>query len=295
MNLKFIIYNPKTNLFDFFIEALLFELEEKKIEYEYYNNLTNFNYKNDIFFIIINPHFIFDYKDIYNELLNIKKKFKHKILYITEPINFLIEKKVYTDIINLIQPFCLWTYTYENFNKLNLYQKIFKIFPINKKLFFCENITIEKLKKKNIDKLIFFGNINNNRKDICDKLFNEDLLINFTDKWSKEEWTEILESNLCYINVHRRIGCKSFESFRIIPILANGGIVFSEKFNEKEEEFYKDFNIIFFEKKELINIFKNFIKNINYEDILNKTNNFKKIANNFNEIDDFFYYYNNFL
>ena len=49
--------------------------------------------------------------------------------------------------------------------------------------------------------------------------------------------------NLFYLNVHRRVNCKSFESFRIIPLLANGSVIFSELCNESEIEEYKNYII----------------------------------------------------
>lgn len=301
---KFIIYNPKTNLFDFFINTINYELTKHNIETIHYDNLNNLkniniNYKKDILFIIINPHFIYDYKEIYNELIHLKNLFKYKILYLSEPINFLIEKRVYNDVIKLIQPFCLWTYTFENFNKINTYHKIFNIYPINNRLYFTNKIEINDLKKRNFNKIVFFGNINENRKDICNEFDNNNLLINYTNKWSKEEWIEILENNLIYLNIHRRVGCKSFEAFRILPILANGGIVISEHLNEKDEILYKNFNIYFIPKNNLLTFYTNFINNINnysnstYEEIYMKTILFRKEAENYNNINDFLTYFNN--
>lgn len=293
---KFIIYNPKTNLFDFFITSLIYELKNYNIETIIYNNNININinYNKDIIFIIINPHFIYDYQDIYNDLTKFKKMFKYKILYITEPINFLIEKKVYNDIIKLINPFCLWTYTTENFNKLNIFQKNFKIFPLNKELYFTD-IDINNLKKRQTNKIVFIGNINENRIESCNYFSKNNLLINYTNKWSKEEWIEILNNNLFYLNIHRRVGCKSFEAFRIIPILANGGIIISEELNEQEQKLYEPYNIIFVNKKDLLKTFLTINNNINnnyYEDIYNKTLKFRNEAYNFNDLNIFLEYFN---
>lgn len=268
--MKFIIYNPITQLFDFFIYSLTKELEKKDFSVVIINSIEidcdKFDLNNDIILIIVNPHFIFDYYDIKNNIINIKK-FKFKILYLTEPINFIVEKNVYLELIKMINPYSLWTYTYENFNKVKSKINIFKIFPT--KHFKFISVSIEKLKERNIDKIIFIGNITTNRIDIC-KQFN-DYLINKTNSWKKEDWIDILNNNLFYLNIHRRLNCKSFEFFRIIPILANGGVIFSERCNEKEEEQYKDFNIIFVERDNLYNIFLNYIKNIDYKIIFEKT------------------------
>jgi len=283
MKMNFFIYNPATKLFDFFINALKYEFEILNLlvlNYNDYlnkdinndiNNDINIDYANDIIMIIVDPHFIFDYKEIELEILKINKKFKYKILYITEPINFMIEKLIYTQLIKQINPYCLWTYTIENFNKINLPRKIFKIFPENKINKFID-VNLQNLEKRNINNIIFFGNINENRIDTCNKFNN--YLINKTSEWSREEWSDTLNKNLFYLNIHRRNNCKSFESFRIIPILANGGVIFSERCNIIEEGIYKKYNIIFVEKEDLYNTFLNYVKKINYEDIYERYINY---------------------
>jgi len=263
--MRFLIYNPKTHLFDFFINALSYELTQQNIEVSNYIPNYKYNFDKDIVLIIINPHFIFDYEDIKNEIKNISILFKLKIFYITEPINFLVEKKVYIDLIKLIKPYRLWTYTSENFNKLNTYVSMHKVFPKYNETYNFVDIYSKKLDTSSI---VFFGNITQNRIDICNQ-FN--YLINKTESWSKEDWTEILSKHLFYLNIHRRVNCKSFEAFRIIPILANGGVIFSERCNDVEEQEYKDYNIIFVERKDLYNTFKKYKENINYDDILRKT------------------------
>jgi hypothetical protein len=280
MTLNFIIYNPKTRLFDFFLNSLILELEYRNINSTIIDKFeTEHNQKqnnNDIILIIINPHFIYDYKNIYEEIYKISKFFKYKILYLTEPINFMIEKKVYIDLIKLIKPYCLWTYTNENINKINCYLNTFKIFPNYNDAYDFTQININNIKNKNIDKIIFIGNINSNRVNVCNE-FNQ-LLINKTDLWSLDEWKNLLNNNLFFLNIHRRNNCKSFESFRIIPLLANGCVVFSENCNEYEENIYKDYNIIFCNKNNLYNIFLEYKKNIQYEynNILERSLSFRK-------------------
>jgi hypothetical protein len=271
--MKFIIYNPATNLFDFFINSLIFEFKNRDIETIVINkNNVNFeeyylNYKKDIILILINPHFIFDYEDIDNTIKNINKIFTFKILYLTEPINFIVEKRIYLELISKIKPYLLWTYTYENFNKVKTNLNIFKIFPQYNISYNFTNTN--NIKDRDIEKIIFLGNINENREDICNQ-FGE-YLINKNNSWSKREWSDILDNHLFYLNIHRRLNCKSFESFRIIPILSNGGVIFSERCNSTEENIYKNFNIIFVEKKDLYDTFLNYKKNINFETIYQKT------------------------
>ena len=295
--MKFIIYNPKTYLFDFFCNAIIYEFNKRLIQTVLlkdsiinYDKLDIF-YEKDIILILVNPHFINDYIEIKNELHNIKKKFKYKIFYLTEPINFIIEKKVNLELIELIKPYCLWTYTYENFNKLKTFIKIYKIFPsYNEEYNFC-NLDLDNIKKRNNKNIVFFGNINENRINICNK-FNDNI-INKTDSWSKDDWSLILNSYLFYLNIHRRNNCKSFESFRIIPILANGGVIFAERSNIKDEEEYKEYNIIFVDKKDLPKIFYEYIKNINYNIILEKALNYRKKIILNNNIDNFLNFHNN--
>lgn len=297
--MKFIIYNPKTNLFDFFIDSLIYELNKRNLEaiviknIQSYQNIHLIN-KTDILFIIINPHFIINNIDLQNDVKFISNHFKYKIFYISEPINFIVEKKVYQNLINTINPFVIWTYTFENFNKLKLHQPLFNIYPIYNHTYNFIDITLSNISHKNINKIVFIGNITDNRKDICDS-FN-DLLINYDDSWTKDEWSIILQNNLFYLNIHRRVGCKSFESFRIIPILANGGFIISERCNEKDEELYSNYNIIFVERQDLLSTFLKYNNSCNYQDIYNNAMRFRHDMNNNNiQLNNFFEYFNKII
>jgi hypothetical protein len=110
--------------------------------------------------------------------------------------------------------------------------------------------------------------------------------------WSCEEWSDILNNNLFYLNIHRRNNCKSFESFRIIPILANGGVIFSERCNAIEENIYKKYNIIFVNKNDLYNTFLNYIQSINYKDIYERYINYMNDMNSGSGINFFLEYHN---
>jgi len=290
--MKFIIYNPASQLFNFFEEAILYELNLKNIECIKYSNDKDINPLKDIILIIVNPHYIYDYPEIKKTILDISKSFKYKIFYLTEPINFIIEKRVFIDLIKIIKPYALWTYTVDNFKKLNIYQPIYKVFPHYNETLNFVNTDIDSIKSKDPNKIIFFGNINNVRSKVCE-LFN-DYLINITDAWTKIEWTDILNKYLFYLNIHRRDGCESFETFRIIPILANGGVVFSESVNKTEEEYYSRFNIIFYKKMELYNVFIEYIKTINYNEIYKKAKLFREyFLNNNIELENFLEYHKN--
>jgi hypothetical protein len=292
--MRFIIYNPRTYLFDFFLNALSISLKDIQIDIVIYNNNNFFNdniidYKNDIIMIIINPHFIFDYSEIRNNIMSIKNRFKYKILYITEPINFTIERKIYEDIIKMINPFALWTYTKHNLNKLNIKTQIFRIFPLYNLSYNFVNIEKSLLKDRNNNNIIFFGNITDNRKNICNMFGNN--LINKIESWTVDEWADILNNNLFYLNIHRRIKCKSIELFRIVPILANGGVIFSESVNNEEEEEFKDYNIIFTERENLFDAYTIYKNNINYEEIYEKTLAYRNNMLNKNGLEHFMKYY----
>jgi hypothetical protein len=286
--MKLIIYNPVTHLFDFFIDSLKYELLNRNIETILYHKDTYYENNNPIL-IIVNPHFIFDYKEIYDTIINISKIFKYKILYLTEPINFIIEKKVYNDLIKLIKPYSLWTYSKENFNKLNTIAKCFKIFPNYNESYKFIDLSYDNLKSRSLQNIIFIGNITDLRSWIKNTFSN---LININNSWSKEEWRLLLNNHLFYLNVHRRVNCKSFESFRIIPLLANGSVIFSEYCNESEMEEYKNYNIIFCSKEELYSNYCNYIKNIDYNEILNKALLFRSSMTVNKDLDNYINYHN---
>jgi len=286
--MKLIIYNPATHLFDFFIDSLKYELILRNIDLINYNN--NINIEKDIpILIIVNPHFIFDIKEIHETIINISKNFKYKILYLTEPLNFIIEKKVYNDLIKIIKPYSLWTYTKENFNKLNTLGKYFKIFPNYNESYKFLDLTYDNLKSRSLKNILFIGNITESRSWIKKSFSN---LININDCWTKEEWTNIINNHLFYLNIHRRVNCKCFESFRNIPLLANGCVIFSEYCNETEMEEYKDYNIIFCKSEELYSNYINYIKNIDYNEILNKSLLFRNVMTKNKDLDNYINYHN---
>ena len=266
--MKFILYDPFTHNHYFLTQSLYFEFINRGFECTIINSLIQ-NIEsniNSIFILIINPYFMKN-KTIISTLQNINKTYKYKILYITEPITYIIEQKVYLDLINILKPYCLWTYN--NFNHLKTYLNIFHIPPIYNESYNLTNPTIISLKEKINDKIVFIGNINENRLQTIEQF--SDKIITLNNIWSPSEWTTILNKYLFYINIHRRNGCKSLETLRCIPILANGGVILSEDCNELDKDKYKDYNIYFYKKEDLLSIFLDKIKNIDYEEIYNKT------------------------
>ena len=272
-----IFYDPCTQLHKLFISSLIFELKKIKYEFEIINsieiNYENFNLENDIIIIFLNPQFLKTHKDIYNEFINISKKFKYKIYYITEPLDYLIDRKVFEDFIKILKPYKILTYTNENINKLNIYQNIIKLtHKFNNHVDICQ-YDISKLMERNKEKIIFLGNLNSYREDFFKKMENKVIIKNKI--WNIDEYQQILENNLFFINIHRRNGSKCLEYLRIVPLLANGCIVLSELSNEEDMNELKNYNIHFCEKNELLNIYNNLIQNIDYNDIYNKVVKFR--------------------
>ena len=97
------------------------------------------------------------------------------------------------------------------------------------------------------------------------------------------------------MNIHRRIGCKSLELFRIVPILSNGGVIFSESINKEEEQEFSNYNIIFSNRDNLYDLFIKYKNNINYEEIYKKTLEYRKNMLNNSGLDNFLNYYNSFI
>jgi hypothetical protein len=272
--MNFIICDPFTENHTFFVNSLnlyLLELGHQSIiikELKQNNILLN----NEIFILFLNPYYLKD-KNIKNKINEVSKFYKYKILYITEPIYYEIENKVYIELIHIFNPYCLWTYTYNNLNKLRIVQNIFKIEPVYNDSYYFINLESN---KRITDKIVFIGNINDSRKIILDQFENK--LVHIDNIWTKNEWISLLNKYLFYINIHRRNECLCFETLRCFPILANGGIVFSERSNMLDEEEYKEYNIIFCEKEDIVSRIHTFLenKNINYKDIYEKTMKFRK-------------------
>ena len=168
------------------------KLQKNKYETLVINNLKNnttlynFDYNNDKILIILNPHFLKDCLIVKSELIFISLNFKLKILYLTEPINLLIEKKVYEEFIKTLKPFQLWTYTYENFNKLNTYLKIYRVPPLYNNIYNLCDLSVNNLKQRKTNKIIFFGNINENRQNIINNYFPHNSKSNSTTNLTAE-------------------------------------------------------------------------------------------------------------
>jgi hypothetical protein len=281
--MSIIFYDPVTKLHNLFILSLIYELNNNNHHYEIINkieiNYENYDLEHDIIIIFLNPQFLKTHKNIYGEFIKISNNFRHKIYYITEPLNYLIDIKVWEEYIKILKPFKLLTYTNENLNKLKVYQSITKLCPKFNNYIDMGDYSIETMKNKNKDKIIFMGTMNIHRENVFKNMENKIVVKN--DIWNMDEYQEIIENNLFFINIHRRNGCKCLEYLRIIPLLANGCIVISELSNEEDMNELKDYNIYFCDKANILDTYYNILKNINYNEVYynevyNKVNKFRE-------------------
>lgn len=249
------IYNPYPKNHIFFIECLkkfyinkqIKEIKEiKKVE----NDLRE---DECLYFIIVNHMYIIENYEIQNDINKICQK-NNKILYITEPLELIIEKQYYQKLIHKLKPKKIYTYCEENKNKIKTLMPIEYFYPINKNYLRLENSIKE---EKDTTKIVFIGKMNDYRNQLYD-IFGDDLII-YEDKYLKEEWKEIINKYYYFVNVHRRPNSKCFESFRLIPLLQNDVVILSEHVNTIEEEKYKK-KIQFCELNEMKNLF-NHLKN----------------------------------
>jgi len=281
--MSIIFYDPITKLHNLFILSLIYELNNNGCQYQIINKIdidyNNYDLEHDIIIIFLNPQFLKTHKNIYDEFIKISNNFRYKIYYITEPLDYLIDIKVWETYIKILKPYKLLTYTNENLNKLKVYQSITKLCPKFNNYIDMGDYSINTMKNKNKDKIIFMGTMNTHRENVFKTMENKIVVKN--DIWNMDEYQEIIEHNLFFINIHRRNGCKCLEYLRIIPLLANGCIVISELSNEEDMNELKDYNIYFCDKANILETYYNILKNINYNQVF--YNEVYKKVNKFRE------------
>jgi hypothetical protein len=265
----YFIYDPFTENHLFLVNNLKYNLElfnyKVEIIQSINENIDNINY----YVIIINHMFLIENEKAKIDYKNVLNK-KNKILYITEPLELMIEINLYNKMIKYLKPQKILTYCEENLKKIKTFIPYINFYPINKKYLTFINVNLELLKKKDLTKIVFIGKMNEYRNQLKD-IFKEDLVI-IEDKFSKEEWIEIIKKYQYFVNVHRRPNSKCFESLRLIPLLYNQCAIISEHVNKKEEEYFKNENIYFCELSEMKNKFEE-IKKVSINKIVNKVYN----------------------
>lgn len=285
-NYTILFYDPFTELHKLFISSLIYELQQYNIHYEIINKIhlnpeINYDPNEYIIILFLNPQFLKSNNEAYTEFVKISKIFKYKIYYITEPLDYLIDIKVWQEFIKILKPFRLLTYSNENINKLKgLPILTFKLTPKFNDYIDISDYSIENLKKRDISKIVFMGNMNENREKYFKRYIDENLLLVKNNIWHMDEYQEIMEKNLFFINIHRRNNCKCLEYLRIVPLLANGCIILSEMANEKDMEEMRYYNIYFFEREELLEGYKRIVnESINnnfYNNCYDKVIKFRK-------------------
>ena len=246
------LYDPFTENHTFLVNNLILNLDLYNYKYEEIRHIDNKD-DDDIYIIIINHMFFIKDNNAKIDYENLISK-KKKILYITEPLELIIEIKYYNNIINKLKPIKIFTYCEENLKKINPICSYDTFFPINKKYLKFVESNISLINKKDLSKIVFIGKMNEYRSKIKD-IFKNDLII-IEDKYKKEEWIEIIKKYQYFINIHRRPNSLCFESMRIIPLLYNNCTVISEYVNEKEINFFQKGNIYFCKMEEMKNKFE---------------------------------------
>ena len=265
----YLVYDPFTKNHKFLINNLKNNLKVFNQKLDEIHEINECEDKENTYIILINHMFLIENNKAKKDYYNLLKK-KNKILYITEPLELLIEIKFYIKIINELKPLKVYTYCEENLIKIKPLCKYINFYPINKTYFKFLDMNGPMYNDKDLTKIVFIGKMNNYRNKIKE-LFKDDLII-IEDKYNKEEWIEIIKKYQYFINVHRRPNSKCFESMRILPLLYNDCTIISEHVNKKEESYFKEGNIYFCKLEEMKDKFEE-IKSISFGDIVRKSRN----------------------
>jgi len=264
----FIVYDPYTfnhkilyNTIEFYLKdkmTILFTTDIQEIE----NIEKTYESKNIILLILIDAHFIYsldeNIKIFRLKLYSLFKKIKYKIVYLTEPIDYFIDKKVYSDILKNINPYCIWSYSYHNLKQFTTYPLLERsfiiypsIFPMSSPLSNYPNI-----RNKRTDKIVFIGKMNDYRRSIITHDFGDFVYI--IDNIYGDELIEIYKTYRFFLNIHRREKTVCLETFRISPILHYGGIVISQDVCREDKKIFENQSIYYENENE--NLYSLFLR-----------------------------------
>ena len=233
----YFIYNPFTENHLFLINNLKYNLDLFNYKVEEIDQI-NSEEDDNIYIIIINHMFLIKMKakNDYKNLL-----IKENIIYY-RPLELIIEIRFYNKIINELKPMKVFTYCEENLKKIKPICSYNNFFPINKDYFKFVDIIRPEFKKKDFNKIVFIGKMNDYRNKLKE-IFEDDLVV-IDDKYKKEDWIKIINKYQYFVNVHRRPNSRCFETMRILPLLYNDCTVISEHVNQRKKNI-KDGNLYF--------------------------------------------------
>jgi hypothetical protein len=288
------IYNPKTQNHLFLIEMIKQQLQSYSIPVQEIHEIQDKGNQDHIYLLFLNFYFLFDNPVIQKEFQFLCQQ-KYKILYITEPIQFLIDKQLYQTQIRKLRPNLIFTYSQENCKLFTNQFPMIRFFPIDHHYLNFTNINnVQDLQQKDTNSLLFIGKMNDYRNHILDTTTFKNIK-NIEDAWTKDSWTTLVKKHLFFVNLHRIKENKCLELMRIIPILYNGGIVISSVVNQEETKEFKDYNIHFCNQdEEIYDIYLQIKKNLNYKEIYRKmllfrnkeNHDIKKLINYLNKINN---------
>jgi len=288
------IYNPKTQNHLFLIEMIKQQLQSYSIPVQEIHEIQDKGNQDDIYLLFLNFYFLFDNPVIQKEFQFLCRQ-KYKILYITEPIQFLIDKQLYQTQIRKLRPNLIFTYSQENCKLFTNQFPMIRFFPIDHHYLNFTNINnVQDLQQKDTTSLLFIGKMNDYRKNILYRSSFKNIKI-IEDAWTKDSWTTLVKKHLFFVNLHRIKENKCLELMRIVPILYNGGIVISSAINQEETKEFKDYNIHFCNQdEEIYDIYLQIKKNLNYKEIYQKmllfrnkeNHDIKKLINYLNKINN---------
>lgn len=259
----FFILNPFDQIHIFFCESLESVISGSKYISRVDVALLIPYQKEDIVIFVIHPLHILQNQECISLFQTIQKSKCKMILYVSEPLTLLYDRHAYKKIVSMYSFWQFWTYTLSNQMTLQkmlhplLSKNVHVVYPY----FQYFTWILPKLEKKT-DQILWIGNLTENRKKVFTNWKKDAEWIHIKDIWTKEDWTKLLENNLYFINIHRIPKCPCLETFRIIPILANGGIIISEEVNEEEMNKWNGMNIYFGKREELYNLWKSVKKKI---------------------------------